>query len=157
MGQGGRERERDVRSLRASLDSAGGTLRITQLRSAGLLLAKANEDALLLELLCIGLNSVVFHRWRNGRMEQIDFQSRKLKLSTFLLKIRCYINAKLYIYIKCTLKNMIKVKVYPGIKFLGNGPILSAAIEYPQAFHTYRINLSPFTKDFRVWGAHIET
>ena len=21
------------------------------------------------------------------------------------------------------------------------------------AFHTYRINLSPFTKDFRVWGA----
>ena len=78
MGQGGRERERDVRSLRASLDSAGGTLRITQLRSAGLLLAKANEDALLLELLCIGLNSVVFHRWRNGRMEQIDFPSRKL-------------------------------------------------------------------------------
>ena len=28
---------------------------------------------------------------------------------------------------------------------------------YPQAFHTYRINLSPFTKDFRVWGAPIET
>ena len=25
-----------------------------------------------------------------------------------------------------------------------------------QAFHTYRINLSPFTKDFRVWGAFIE-
>ena len=25
-----------------------------------------------------------------------------------------------------------------------------------QAFHTYRINLSPFTKDFRVWGACIE-
>ena len=25
-----------------------------------------------------------------------------------------------------------------------------------QAFHTYRINLSPFTKDFRVWGALIE-
>ena len=25
-----------------------------------------------------------------------------------------------------------------------------------QAFHTYRINLSPFTKDFRVWGAIIE-
>jgi len=28
---------------------------------------------------------------------------------------------------------------------------------HPQAFHTYRINLSPFTKDFRVWGASIET
>ena len=28
---------------------------------------------------------------------------------------------------------------------------------YPQALHTYRINLSPFTKDFRVWGAPIET
>lgn len=28
---------------------------------------------------------------------------------------------------------------------------------YTQAFHTYRINLSPFTKDFRVWGALIET
>ena len=28
---------------------------------------------------------------------------------------------------------------------------------YPQALHTYRINLSPFTKDFRVWGASIET
>ena len=25
-----------------------------------------------------------------------------------------------------------------------------------QAFHTYRTNLSPFTKDFRVWGAQIE-
>jgi len=25
-----------------------------------------------------------------------------------------------------------------------------------QALHTYRINLSPFTKDFRVWGATIE-
>ena len=29
--------------------------------------------------------------------------------------------------------------------------------QYPQALHTYRINLSPFTKDFRVWGAPIET
>ena len=28
---------------------------------------------------------------------------------------------------------------------------------HTQAFHTYRINLSPFTKDFRVWGALIET
>ena len=28
---------------------------------------------------------------------------------------------------------------------------------HPQALHTYRINLSPFTKDFRVWGAPIET
>ena len=26
-----------------------------------------------------------------------------------------------------------------------------------QALHTERINLSPFTKDFRVWGASIET
>ena len=26
-----------------------------------------------------------------------------------------------------------------------------------QALHTDRINLSPFTKDFRVWGASIET
>ena len=25
-----------------------------------------------------------------------------------------------------------------------------------QALHTIRINLSPFTKDFRVWGANIE-
>ena len=31
------------------------------------------------------------------------------------------------------------------------------ALRYPQALHTYRINLSPFTKDFRVWGAPIET
>jgi hypothetical protein len=28
---------------------------------------------------------------------------------------------------------------------------------HPQALHTKRINLSPFTKDFRVWGAPIET
>ena len=28
---------------------------------------------------------------------------------------------------------------------------------HTQAFHTYRINLSPFTKDFRVWEAIIET
>ena len=28
---------------------------------------------------------------------------------------------------------------------------------HTQALHTYRINLSPFTKDFRVWGAPIET
>jgi hypothetical protein len=28
---------------------------------------------------------------------------------------------------------------------------------YPQALHTNRINLSPFTKDFRVGGALIET
>ena len=26
----------------------------------------------------------------------------------------------------------------------------------PQVLHTLRINLSPFTKDFRVWVAHIE-
>jgi hypothetical protein len=31
------------------------------------------------------------------------------------------------------------------------------AFRYPQALHTERINLSPFTKDFRVWGATIET
>ena len=28
---------------------------------------------------------------------------------------------------------------------------------YTQALHTTRINLLPFTKDFRVWGASIET
>jgi hypothetical protein len=27
---------------------------------------------------------------------------------------------------------------------------------HSQALHTNRINLSPFTKDFRVWGAPIE-
>jgi len=27
----------------------------------------------------------------------------------------------------------------------------------PQVLHTLRINLSPFTKDFRVWGTYIET
>ena len=26
-------------------------------------------------------------------------------------------------------------------------------LRHTQALHTYRINLSPFTKDFRVWGA----
>ena len=26
-----------------------------------------------------------------------------------------------------------------------------------QVFHSYRINLSPFTKDFRVWETPIET
>jgi len=36
--------------------------------------------------------------------------------------------------------------------------MLSNRIKFhTQAFHTYRINLSPFTKDFRVWGATIET
>ena len=30
-------------------------------------------------------------------------------------------------------------------------------LRHTQALHTYRINLSPFTKDFRVWGAPIET
>ena len=29
--------------------------------------------------------------------------------------------------------------------------------DHTQALHTNRINLSPFTKDFRVWGAPIET
>ena len=33
----------------------------------------------------------------------------------------------------------------------------SLSSEYTQALHTDRINLSPFTKDFRVWGAPIET
>jgi hypothetical protein len=33
----------------------------------------------------------------------------------------------------------------------------SVTIMYPQALHTERINLSPFTKEFRVWGASIET
>ena len=28
---------------------------------------------------------------------------------------------------------------------------------YTQVLHTKRINLSPFTKDFRVWGTPIET
>ncbi len=31
------------------------------------------------------------------------------------------------------------------------------SVWYPQALHTERINLSPFTKDFRVWEAPIET
>ena len=35
--------------------------------------------------------------------------------------------------------------------------LLGGNILYTQALHTYRINLSPFTKDFRVWGAPIET
>ena len=33
----------------------------------------------------------------------------------------------------------------------------SQMCRHTQALHTYRINLSPFTKDFRVWGAPIET
>ena len=41
---------------------------------------------------------------------------------------------------------------YPGNKYFSD---LNPC--YTQAFHTYRINLSPFTKDFRVWGATIET
>ena len=39
-------------------------------------------------------------------------------------------------------------------------PFRFGSISHPthtQALHTYRINLSPFTKDFRVWGAPIET
>ena len=53
---------------------------------------------------------------------------------------------------------------YTGFEFSSNqlSCILMLAshpinIRYPQALHTYRINLSPFTKDFRVWGALIET
>jgi hypothetical protein len=35
--------------------------------------------------------------------------------------------------------------------------ILVVMMKLTQALHTERINLSPFTKDFRVWGASIET
>ena len=38
-----------------------------------------------------------------------------------------------------------------------NNPLLYPMCRHTQALHTYRINLSPFTKDFRVWGAPIET
>ena len=38
-----------------------------------------------------------------------------------------------------------------------NKPLLYPMCRHTQALHTYRINLSPFTKDFRVWGAPIET
>ena len=38
-----------------------------------------------------------------------------------------------------------------------NNPLLYTMCRHTQALHTYRINLSPFTKDFRVWGAPIET
>ena len=38
-----------------------------------------------------------------------------------------------------------------------NNPLLRLMCRHTQALHTYRINLSPFTKDFRVWGAPIET
>ena len=37
------------------------------------------------------------------------------------------------------------------------GSLWSLSWRQTQALHTYRINLSPFTKDFRVWGAPIET
>ena len=42
--------------------------------------------------------------------------------------------------------------------FLRSYAILNVyVLGYTQAFHTNRINLSPFTKDFRVWETLIET
>ena len=46
-------------------------------------------------------------------------------------------------------------KSYLNARF--NNPLLCPMCRHTQALHTYRINLSPFTKDFRVWGAPIET
>ena len=35
--------------------------------------------------------------------------------------------------------------------------VSSKTLNHTQVLHTNRINLSPFTKDFRVWGTPIET
>ena len=50
-------------------------------------------------------------------------------------------------------KNVHKFDLNAGF----NNPLLYPMCRHTQALHTYRINLSPFTKDFRVWGAPIET
>jgi hypothetical protein len=36
------------------------------------------------------------------------------------------------------------------------GFVAISQLKLTQVFHTSRINLSPFTKDFRVWGTPIE-
>ena len=50
-------------------------------------------------------------------------------------------------------KNVHKFDLNGGF----NNSLLYLMCRHTQALHTYRINLSPFTKDFRVWGAPIET
>ena len=47
------------------------------------------------------------------------------------------------------IQTLSKIKKLPHNHKIDHGNVA-------QAFHTYRINLSPFTKDFRVWGAIIE-
>ena len=54
----------------------------------------------------------------------------------------------------CLVKKSVH-KFYLNAGF--NNPLLYPMCRHTQALHTYRINLSPFTKDFRVWGAPIET
>ena len=52
-------------------------------------------------------------------------------------------------------KNIYRIQNFKILK-LRLSVHLNSQSESTQAFHTYRINLSPFTKDFRVWGAIIE-
>ena len=54
----------------------------------------------------------------------------------------------------CTGKKNVH-KFYLNAGF--NNPSSYPMCRHTQALHTFRINLSPFTKDFRVWGAPIET
>ena len=53
----------------------------------------------------------------------------------------------------CRQKSVHKFYLNAGF----NNPSPNPMYRHTQALHTYRINLSPFTKDFRVWGAPIET
>ena len=84
------------------------------------------------------------------------------KISLLALFVNIYIFCLLLLWGQPTCSSNRR-KTFIG---LGKPPIFhSCLIMWPQktpdlisthALHTYRINLSPFTKDFRVWGALIE-
>ena len=61
-----------------------------------------------------------------------------------------------YLPFKQTKNIFISLKPVVFQKSLIMGPQPSKHVSSTHALHTLRINLSPFTKDFRVWGALIE-
>ena len=67
-----------------------------------------------------------------------------------------HLKVKLKVYANCYHKCYVTVFTKGNIIFYLYLENVNCP-HHTQALHTYRINLSPFTKDFRVWGAPIET
>ena len=104
-----------------------------------------------------GGTTQLVHRWRSERVREHRTQREGVNIRVPLT----------YIFLNLTIKNNNRSSNLIWEKnincFQSDNNInlmrwrITSCIHYTQALHTDRINLSPFTKDFRVWGAPIET